>query len=128
MEEQQVKEILNKYKRIADLYRKDLEEVIINNANLQETKIIVNYLDNKLILVRKKIFRRNCQLTWMTLTFVVLLYLVLYLINPKIFEYEFLILALPVLSLAWVFLSPNRERSLEQEELSLEFFKNELIN
>ena len=124
----QVQEIFSKYEKIANLYRKDVKQVIINNANLQEKKIIVSYLESKLIIIRKKIFRRNCQLTWMTLTFVVLLYFILYLINPKIFEYEFLILALPVLSLAWVFLSPNRERSLEQEELSLEFFKNELIN
>ena len=128
MEEQQVKEILNKYKRIAKLHgyeKEDLKKVIARNANYQEREIISDYLRVRVDLLEKEIKRENFDLAWnifWVISQLVILYLLFF--TEFLFEHRTLIFcSLSLLSFAMLFLSPFKRKPLSIKELGLEKFK-----
>ncbi len=108
---EQVREIFEKYEKIAKLYRKDdLKQVFLNNANAKEKKIVFNFFQERNEVLGKRVFKVRLNILWLIFWFifqVAVLYLIFFnhSISLKIS------IPLSLLATTMLFTSPFKEKN-----------------
>ncbi|MDJ0651247.1 MAG: hypothetical protein QNJ60_21340 [Xenococcaceae cyanobacterium MO_188.B19] len=125
----EVREIFEKYEKIAKLYRKeDLKQVFLNNANGKEKKIIIDFFERRKEVLGKQIIRANLNILWLIFWFIfqiVTLYLIFF--NQSISLKISIPLSLSATTM--LFISPFKEKESSQnptdpdEELMSELYQ-----
>ena len=111
----QVREIFEKYEKIAKLYRKDdLKQVFFNNANAEEKKIVFDFFQERNEVLGKQIFKVRLNILWLIFWFVfqfAALYLIFF--NQDISLKISIFLLLSATSMFW--LSPFKQKELSED-------------
>ena len=111
----QVREIFDKYEKIAKLYRKDdLKQVFFNNANAEERKIVFDFFQERTEVLGRQIFKVRLNILWLIFWFVfqfAALYLIFF--NHSISLKISIFLLLFATTMFW--LSPFKEKELSED-------------
>ena len=112
---QEVREIFEKYEKIAKLYRKDdLKQVFFNNANAKEKKIVFDFFQERNEVLGKQIFKVRLNILWLIFWFVfqfATLYLIFF--NHSISLKISIFLLLSATTMFW--LSPFKQKELSED-------------
>ena len=113
----QVRQIFEKYEKIAKLYRKDdLKQVFLNNANAKEKKIVADFFQERTEILGKQIFQANLNILWLGFWFIFqigTLYVIFF--NHSIS----LKISIPssILATSMLWASPFKEKELSEEDV-----------
>ncbi len=112
---QKVREIFEKYEKIAKLYHKDdFKQVFLNNANAKEKKIVFDFFQERNEVLGKQIFKANLNILWLIFWFVfqfAALYLIFF--NHSISLKISIFLLLFGTTMFW--LSPFKQKELSED-------------